>query len=206
MNNFVALLDLACGRASRSEDQGRARTLQLIIAALLLSLAFVGIWGLAAGSQSAGLALSNLYKVPMVTLLSALAAIPPGLLAFKLCGASGRSSDLLLDFATGVFAGSLVLAVVSPLVALYYHSSVWAGPLLGMGSAFAGIGVGSLIFLRGAFQKRQGVVLRRRTLVLPVGIFLAMQLATMVQLIALASPILPEQTVFDRGIDQMVKR
>jgi hypothetical protein len=206
MNNFVALLDLACGRASREEDPGRARTFQLILAALLSSLAFAAIWGLAAGSQSAGLAVSNLLKVPMVVLLAALTAIPPGLLAFKLCGASGRPSDLLLDFTIGVFAGTLVLAVVSPLVALYYHSSVWAGPLLGMGSALAAILVGSLIFLRGAFQKRPGVVLRKSVLILPVGIFLAMQIATLVQLIALASPILPEQTVFDRGVDQMVKR
>ena len=33
-----------------------------------------------------------------------------------------------------------------------------------------------------------------------------MQLAVMVQLIALASPILPEETRFDGGIDQLVQR
>jgi hypothetical protein len=204
MRNFVTLLNLACGKPLPPEEAGRARRLQIIIAALLASLAFAAVWGLAAGSPAAGLALANLYKVPMVVLLSVLCAIPPGLLAWKLCGSEGSGSEFLLDFATGTFAGTLVLAVVAPLVALYYHSSVWAGPVLAMGSTFTALIVGKLIFLRQVFRKRDKV--RRGPRVVPAAIFVVMQVATLVQLIALASPILPEQTVFDRGIDQMVKR
>jgi hypothetical protein len=61
------------------------------------------------------------------------------------------------------------------------------------------------LFLRAALAGR-AVEARRRDVVVPVLVAAGMQVAVMVQLIAMASPILPEQTRFDGGIDQLVER
>lgn len=200
---FSTLLDLACGRGFKTEDDGRARRIQLIIAAALASLACAAIWGLAAGSSDLRLAMSNIYKVPMVVLLSSMAAVPAGLLTWKLSGSPIRATDLLVGFATSVFAGTLVLASLSPLIALYYHSSAWAGPMLGLGSTFTSLLVATIVFVRGVL-KRSPAGVSKGAVLLPVMIVVAMQLATMLQFIAVASPILPEVTVFDGGIDRMM--
>src|SRR5690606_5481007 len=123
----------------------------------------------------------------------------------KLMGVKYRGTDLLMGFATGVFSGTLVLGVLSPLVAVYYHTSAWAGPMLGMGSVFAALLVATVVFARNVLRAVP-VGPSRAAMLLPVAIFLAIQLATMVQLIALASPILPEVTVFDGGVDHMLGR
>jgi hypothetical protein len=202
MNVFNTLLDIACGRPIKDEENVRARRMQLIVAAMLLSLVFAGIWGLAAGSSTVALAMSNLYKVPMVVLLSTVAAIPAGMLCWKLTGGDSEASDLLTGFTTGIFAGTLVMAAVSPLVALYYHSSSFAGPILALGSVATALGVGTLVFLRSVFA---GPSKGRSGLVFPVLVFIGMQMATMLQLIALAAPILPEDTLLDGGIDRIVR-
>lgn len=201
---FRLLLDLAGGTAP-SEQLSPARRRQLLAAAGLLSVAFAGVWGLAAGSGSLALAAANLYKVPMVVLLSALSAVPVALLANRLTGARMRSSDLLLGLAASVFAGTLVLAVLSPLVGVYYHTSTWAGPTLALGSAALATLASIGLFFRSVLACSEGPS-RISKVVLPVGSAVLMQVAVMVQLIALASPILPEETRFDGGIDQLVKR
>ena len=117
IERFLTLLDLARGRTPDSEASS-SRTLQLAAAALLMALGFGALWGLAAGSSSWPQALSNLWKVPMVVLFSALTAIPGGLLTWKLAGAPGRPADLLAQFAASIFAGTLVMAVLAPLVAV----------------------------------------------------------------------------------------
>jgi hypothetical protein len=203
-DTFRALMDLAGGTAP-SEQLSLARRRQLLASAGLMSVAFAGIWGLAAGSGSLGLAASNLYKVPMVVLLSALSAVPVGLLANRLSGSCMKSSDLLLGLAASVFAGTLVLAVLSPLVAVYYHTSTWAGPTLALGSASLATLVSVGLFMRSALasspeSKRLSAVL------VPVASVVLMEIAVMVQLISLAAPILPEETRFDGGIDQLVQR
>lgn len=202
MTHFSTLLDLTCGKPLGEEDAGRARRLTIVVSALLTSLAFAAIWGVAAGSRVSTLALANLYKVPMVVLLSAVGAVPAGLLTWKLSGAPGRASDLLIAFAGGTFAGTLVLAVLSPLVALYYHSSLWAGPMLGQGSAILALVVGAAIFARSIFgHPKPGSP--RAKLMLPFGVLAAVQVAMLVQLVALAAPILPERTIFSNGIDNL---
>jgi hypothetical protein len=203
-DTFRVLLDLAGGTAP-DEQLSPARRRQLLASAGLLSVAFAGIWGLAAGSGSLALAAANLYKVPMVVLLSALSAVPVGLLANRLLGSRLRSSDLLLGLGASVFAGTLVLAVLSPLVGVYYHTSTWAGPTLALGSAGLATLVSVGLFMRSALTKVEGPN-RLGKVVLPVGVVVLMEVAVMVQLIALASPILPEETRFDGGIDQLVQR
>ncbi|HET6585603.1 MAG TPA: hypothetical protein VFG69_19220 [Nannocystaceae bacterium] len=196
------LLDMSTGRASA--DDGPARRTQLTIAASLATLAFAALWGVAAGSTVGTLAIANALKVPMVVLLSAVAAIPAGMLALRLMGLQYPARDLVHAFAPALFAGTLALAVTAPLVALYYHTSVWAGPYLAMGSAALAIVVAGLLFARGAV--RRATTERERTLVmLPVVVTIGFQLATMLQLVALASPILPETTLFDTGVDVLAR-
>jgi hypothetical protein len=202
MGTLMTLLDIACGRPIPAEDSGRARRLQLVVFALLLSLVFASAWGFAVGSRSAGLAIANLYKVPMVVLLSCAFAAPAGLLAWRLSGAAVRGSDLALGFAGSVFGGTLVLAVLAPIVALYYHSSAWAGPVLGLGSAGLALVTGTIMFVRGVMRRREPKTSAGAVL-LPVGVTLAMQLATLLQLAVLAAPILPERTLFSGGVDHL---
>lgn len=202
MTHFTTLLDLTCGKPLSEEDSGRARRLQIVISALLTSLVFAALWGVAAGSRLPALAIANLYKVPMVVLISAVGALPAGLLTWKLSGAPGRASDLLIAFAGAIFAGTLVLAVLAPLVALYYHSSLWAGPMLGQGSAILALVVGAAIFARSIFGRARATG-SRVAMALPVAVLGLVQVAMMVQLIALAAPILPERTIFSHGIDHL---
>ncbi len=202
METLVTLIDIACGRAIPAADAGRSRRLQLVVFALLASLVFAALWGVAAGSRSAGLAVANLYKVPMVVLLSCAFAAPAGLLAWRLSGTRVRGSDLALGFAGGVFGGTLVLAVLAPLVALYYHSSAWAGPVLGIGSAAIALLTGTVMFVRGVVRRLEPGT-KKRSVFLPVGVTLAMQLLTLLQLTSLASPIFPERTAFSGGIDHI---
>jgi hypothetical protein len=205
MQVLSSLLDLACGQPYRAEDDGRARRWQLVVTALLASLACAAIWGVAAGSGSLALAMGNLYKVPMVVLLSTLSAVPAGLLTWKLMGTQIRASDLLVGFTTSVFCGTLVMAALSPLIPLYYHTSEWAGPTLGLASTFTALAVGTLVFIRGVVRRAPKEA-RGIGLALPMVVVVVMQLASLVQFIAVASPILPETTVFDGGIDRMVGR
>lgn len=203
MNTFSTLLNLACGGALVPEDGGRARRLQLVFSALLLSLLFAALWGAAAGSSSAASAAANLYKVPMVVLCSALSALPAGMLAWRLSGAALRGTDLLLSFATGVLSATMVMAAFAPLIALYYGTSAWAGPLLGMGSVFLALGVGMVIFGRGV-GLRAPLGASRLGVRFPAAVTMVFVMAALVQFIALAAPILPEITVFDGGVDRIL--
>jgi len=204
MTSFVTLLDIACGRQIPTPDSGPSRRLQLVVFALLASLLFAAIWGLAAGSQTTGLAIANLYKVPMVVLLSCAFAAPAGLLTWRLAGAPIRGSDLALGFSGGVFGGTLVLAVLAPLVALYYHSSAWAGPMLGIGSAGLALVTGTVMFVRGTMRRLPEGASKLATLV-PVAVTLVMMLLTLLQLAAIAAPIFPERTPFSGGIDHIAR-
>ncbi len=198
MNLIVRLLNLACGQPLPPEDDGRARRLQLVLAALLLSLLFALVWGVAVGIRVPQLMMANAWKVPLVIFLSSAFAIPAGLLTWKLSQAKCRASDLLLGFSGGVFTGTLVLAVLGPVVALYYESSQWAGPILAQAVIGLSLLSGLVVFSRSVMSRLEG---NRRTVVLPILAFNAIQIATLLQLIALVSPILPEHTHADHGID-----
>ena len=203
MDRFRTLHEFVTGHA-HADDSGPTRRVQLAASALLFALVFSALWGLAAGSSAWGQALANAWKVPMVVLFAAGAAIPGGLLTWKLAGAPGRASDLVLQFAASIFAGTLMMAVLSPLVALYYHSSSWAGPVLALVSTGLALLVAVGVFVRGAFASVGPASGRRTALILPVFAFVGLNLLALLQLIALASPILPEVTIFDAGVDGFV--
>lgn len=190
-------------RATRTlDDLSKARRLQLAAAATLGALVFAAAWGAAAGSCVPWLALGNLVKVPLVVLLSAISAAPLGLVAWKLLGEETSVTDLLLAHARSLLAGSLVLGTFVPIVALYYHSSRFAGPLLADATAFVSLGVGAYVFVRLALKAKGASHFAIRAGV-PVAI-LVVQLAAMLQLVALASPILPDPTMFRRGVDGLI--
>ncbi len=195
------LVEMMGGRYRPAEEL-KSRRSQLAVGAALASLAFAGLWGLAAGAGEAALALANLYKVPMVVLLSSLVAAPAGLLALKLWAPGYSAREMLLGFTVSTFGGTLVLAVISPLLALYYHTSAWAGPMLGTGSVALSLLVGIAIFVRYALSKVPEGVSRPGTFCAAV-VFAVMQVAVMAQLVALAAPILTDSALFTGGIDQI---
>lgn len=205
MGRITDLFDLASGRTLPEEQEGTARRLQLVLRATAVSLGFAAIFGLAAGSTDAALAVANLYKVPMVIVLSSLCAVPVGLLMWKLTDAPNQASDLLLGVAAGNLTATLVLAALSPVVALYYHTSGSMGGPLAMGVILVAVGLGLFNVAR-AVRNRRPQDVATRAVAVPLGALMAVQLASLVQFIHVASPILPEVTVFDGGIDAMVER
>src|SRR5690606_18761982 len=144
-----------------------------------------------------GLAFGNLWKVPMVLLLSSLFALPAALLTWRVTGTVGRASDLLIGLSAANLTGALVLFVLAPLVALYYHTSGWLGGALAIAATVLSVLVGAgvlvrAVWLRASAAARQpGALLR---LGAPVAVLGVVYLLTMSQLLFLASPILPEIT------------
>ena len=181
------------------------RRLQLATLSAVGALACAAAWGAAAGSCLPALALSNLVKVPMVVLLSAVSAAPLGVVAWKLLGDDTRASDLILAHARGLLAGAAVLGALVPIVAIYYNSSAIAGPLLAVGTALVALVFGGVMFVRFMAQAR-GEVHSVWRVAVPVGV-IVLQAAAMLQLVVLVPPILPEKTtVFRKGIDGLTQQ
>lgn len=198
------LMTLTC-RGELSRPLSRSNQLVLTISAIACALVLSSIWGIAAGSSSSALAISNSYKVPMVIFLSALTALPAGLLALKLMNARLAALDLVTAFATSIFSGALVLATLAPLVAIYYHTSSRAGVPLALGSVFVALGTATLLFARAVKRKLGGE--SRIASLIPVIILVALFSAALMQFVALASPIIGEAgTVFDGGFDSVFGR
>jgi hypothetical protein len=165
----------------------------------LAALAIAALWGAAAGSVSAPLAAANLYKVPMVMLLSTLSALPLGLYAWRSIARERDPSSFLAAQARALFDGALVLGACAPLVALYSHTSAAAGPVIAVASVAAALVLGLVTFARAALRGAEGHAWARRLGV--VALAAAVQLAAALQLNVLAAPILPVPTAFRGGID-----
>ena len=205
MTKISHLFDLASGRPLPEEEEGQARRLQLVLQAGALSLGFAALFGLAAGATDLGLAVANLYKLPMVVGLSTLCAVPAGLLMWKLTDAPNRASDLLVGVAAGNLTATLVLAALSPVVALYYLTSGSMGGPLAMGVICLAVALGLFNVARAVLRRRPERA-SAGAVALPLVVIMTVQLASLVQFIHVASPILPEVTVFDGGVDAMVGR
>lgn len=182
--------------------ESRSHQLVLTISALFAALVLSALWGLAAGSTSATLAFANAYKVPMVILLSALTALPAGLVALRLANATLPARQLVSAFATSIFGGTLVLAVLAPLVAIYYHTSSKAGLPLALGSVFVALATASLLFGRAVARRVAGEAKRGASL-FAVTVLVVLFLAALLQFVAMASPIIGAVTPFDGGFDQV---
>ena len=177
----------------------RAREARLAVVALVSGLVLASIWGLAAGSSSVELAIADLYKVPMVILLSAITALPPGLLMLRISNAKLSAVELAGAFAISIFGGTLVLATLAPLVAIYYHTSTKAGVPLALGSVFVSLATASMLFTR-AVARRLGE--HKSGSLFAVVVLVAIFLAALLQFVALASPIIGVHgTTFELGLD-----
>lgn len=196
---FHDLFDLTFGREDPEPREG-ARKQRLILAAVLLSLSFASLYGLAAGSRSIPLMLGNLYKLPMVVLLSTVCAFPAGALAWKLSGTRDSLSDVLMRHASAVLAGTAVLLALAPLLAVYYQTSAWAGPVIAVGTSSLAVIVALVQGVRKTLATTPEGASRIAALI-PIVVLSAVQLATMLQLLALAAPIVPEATSFEGGLD-----
>jgi hypothetical protein len=204
MRRFLSLFDLVSGAPQPAEAEGRAAAAQLVLRAGLATAAFAALYGLAAGSTDVALAVGNLWKLPMVLLLSAVVALPAALLTWKLMGGEAPASALVVGLSAGSFAAALVLAALSPLVALYHHTTAYLGGALSLGVAGLAFLVGMLTLVRATLRRAPGPL--RRGVALPLGVLCATHTLALVQFLYVASPILPETTVFDGGIDAMVDR
>jgi hypothetical protein len=203
VRRFVDLINLGCGQLAAAEQATPARRVQLAVAALLAALLPAAMWGLAAGSAAPALAVADAFKVPLLVLVTAACALPVGLLTLKLGGARLRADQMLLAYAGAVLCGALVLAVLAPVLAIYYQTSSWAGTSVAIGSVGAGLAVAITIFVRNLIRLAPAGAPR-----LPVGLAAAAVMivfaVALLQLVALASPILPADTVFDGGIDRLL--
>jgi hypothetical protein len=166
---------------------------------VLAALAIGALWGAAAGSVSVRLAAANLYKVPMVMLLSTLSALPLGLYAWSAIARERDLSSFLAAQARALFDGALVLGACAPLVALYSHTSAAAGPLIAVASVAAALLLALVTFARAALRGAEGYAWPRRLAV--VALAAVVQLAAALQLNVLAAPILPVPTAFRGGVD-----
>ena len=201
--NLSQLMSVTCG-ADGAVPESRAHQVMLAITALFAGLLLSSLWGLAAGSTSAALSLANAYKVPMVILLSAITALPAGLVTLRFTNAALPARELVGAFATSIFGGTLVLAVLAPLVAIYYHTSARAGLPLALGSVFVSLATASLLF--GRAVARRVANRPKRASLFAVAVLVTLFLAALLQFVALASPIIAAATPFDGGFDRVFSR
>lgn len=197
------LLNTACGRIETTTSSHRI--IHIAVGSLLCALVLSAAWGAAAGSSSAVLAASSGLKVPLIVLLSTLAALPATLLALRLSGVQYACRRLFLSICSGVLGGALILAALAPIVGIYYHTSAAVGAKLAVASAFVALGAGGLIMVRNALRQLPDGM-RAKSIAMPLGVFVVVLLAAMLQFVALASPVLPVPSAFDSGIDGILVR
>lgn len=203
MNTLAQLLDLVSPRKNAVDIPSSHERAYVAAAAFVVALACAALWGLAAGSGAGHLAIQNVLSVPMLVAVSTVASLPLGLLAFRLTQSGGRTTDLVLAHSAALFGGALVLLLLSPLVALYQLSSAWAGPLIAVGTAVVAFGCGVALFVR-VLGKLAGVG-GTRPFIVPVGLLVVVQIASLAQLSSLAPPVLPTRTAFGHGVDALVR-
>jgi hypothetical protein len=197
MNALVTAFHLACGKAPDTPEHTPARRAQLALVAFLAALPIAAVWGAAVGSSTPVLAGANLYKLPLLLLFASLVAAPPALIAFKLIvGAEHRARELVYAYAISIFFGAVTLLALTPIVALYYHSSVWAGPVIALASVGISLACGAIAFVRTLHASGAGP-----KIAVPATILALVFGATLFQLASVFAPILPEHTPFREGID-----
>lgn len=201
MNWLRRVFDSLSGEPTDYERQGSASKLVLIATVLLTAAACSSVFGVAVGSTALGLALGNVLKVPIVVVLSGLFALPSAVLALRVLGSPVRATDLWLSQATATLAAALVLASSAPLIGLFYHSSEAFGGLAAVGTVFAAIAAGLYVFVRALRARTDGT---KKRAFIPAVALVTLQLLAVVQLVGLASPILPEVTPFSNGADSLL--
>lgn len=185
-----------------TEPSVSSRFAQSLLHRAALTLAMVAAWGFAAGCAKPVLALFNLYKVPMVLTLSVVVTLPAVLVARRLLGIAMSPVVLLTAVVTGLERGAMVLLAFAPLIAVYAYTSQWMSPVLAQWSAGVALtcGLGSLF---SEVVQLPGSKAALVALSVVTAVVLGLSL---MQLISLATPVLPVHTVFGAGIDGMMHR
>jgi len=204
MQLLKALPELIGGDEAELEKEGSARRIRLSLAAAAATVLASALFGAAVGLTDGSLLVGNLLKVPMVVVLSALAALPAGMLAGKLTETDMDTSSIVASLASANLSGSLVLLAAAPVVALYYLTGSALSGHLGLAAAFLAEVVAAWIFFRAA-NERKPEEARKRDILFPLIVIMAVQVVALVQLIGIASPILPEVTPFTHGMDGLVR-
>lgn len=202
MKWFRHMFDGLAGRPTTFEEQGPASRLTLIAMMLLTAALCAALFGLGIGSTAIGLAVANIVKVPLVVVLSGLFALPAAIIVLRVLGSPIRATDLWLSQANGTLATALVLASTAPLVALFYHSSNGLSGIVAQVVIFIAIAFGLYVFVRALMERKP----ERKRALAPVMTLVILQLLAAIQLVGLASPMLPEVTPFSEGADGLIQR
>jgi hypothetical protein len=200
MQNIKHLVELASPESIDPTTLSTTKRRALALVAFIWTLPLAGLWGIAAGTSPAHLDLWNALEVPMLLFIATIAALPIGLLLFRLSTTATRSTDLVLGHATALFAAALVLSLLAPFVALFQHSSVWAGPYVAFASAVGAAGVGILVFFR-VLRKLLPEGSMHRSIVIPIAVLIMLEGAALLQVASITTPIFEERTALGRGID-----
>lgn len=197
--NVLAHLFSLVGPRQDHEPGTKVQRAYAAAAGFAASLLFAALWGLAAGTGGGRVPVANVALVPMLLAVSSVVALPIGVLVLRLTSERASVVDLVLSHASAVFSGTLVLALLAPVVLLYQLSSAWAGPIVAIGSAVLATLAGLALFLR-AFRKLTATS-GPRSLALPIVMLAAVQIASLSQLASVAPPVFHERTAFGRGVD-----
>ena len=200
---FDQLPTLIGGSRLELDGDGTARRLRLALVATVGTALAAALYGLAAGCTDPQLAVGNLLKVPMVVLMSGVAALPAGLLAAKLTEAEIDFADVVTSLVSANFTGSLVLLAAAPVVALYYLTGSTFSAHIGLAAGILAEIVAVWIFFRAANERRPEES-RKRDVFLPLAVTSVIQVVALVQLVGIASPILPEITPLTQGMDGLL--
>lgn len=203
MQLLKSLPGLIGGSQVELEREGAARRIRLGIAAAAATALASAVYGLAAGIVEPSLAASNLLKVPLVVVLSAVAALPAGMLAGKLMETDFELTDIVTSLVSANFTGSLVLLAAAPVVALYYLTGSTFSAHIGLAVGILAEIVAIWVFFRAAHERRPEET-KRRHIFLPLAVTSLVQLVVLVQLLDIASPILPEITPLTQGMEGLL--
>jgi len=211
MNQLQTLLDLVSPAAPAPAEgdsasirgllpEGKARRRALALFATGLALPLTALWGVAAGTVPGHIAVDNALEVPVLLVVSALAALPVGLFAVRLSSSATRGTEFVLAHSAAFFASAVVLALLAPIIGLFQHSSAWAGRAISIGSLVAGLAVGISILLR-VLEKLVPDTATRRSMWMPVVVMISLEGAALAQVASISSPIFAERTAMGQGVD-----
>lgn len=205
MELLERLIALIGGERPQLQTEARARRIRLALVATLATAVAAATFGFAAGVGDLSLAVSNVFSVPMVVLFSGVAALPGGALAAKLTGSELGGTDIVMSLVAALLTGALVLGASAPVVGLYYLTESTLSGHIGISAAIIAELVAIWVFFRAAMTRRPEDV-RKRDVLVPVLTVAAIQVVCVVQLVGIASPILPETTPFTAGMEGLVLR
>src|ERR1700753_764983 len=140
---------------AHAERARLTRSAQELLRRSATTLGMAALWGLAAGSANLGLAVANVYKVPMVIALSVVVTAPAVLATRRLLGLWVPPLELLTAVIASSWRAALVLLGSAPPLAVYAYPSQWVAPVLAQVSGGLALVAGA-VALRSALRELGG--------------------------------------------------